>query len=170
MLSGIPLQLGVTVLAGLQVLLFFLLSYGKVTNLGKLGYAMFDYDASGVTLWSAIRMLNISGKASGDSGAALVECLIILVPLALSLAVLVLNVLSIRKIKDLPQTPKLSMIFSIVNVVLYILIRIMLGAGFGDSGVAEMGIISTIFILLVSGAQLYLAFKFHAESKTHQPV
>lgn len=168
-LDAVSNQMKVTVLSGLQVLLFFLLSYGKLTNIGKVGFAVFDYSVNNVTLWTAMRMMGISGKAAGESGYMALMCLIILLPLVLNLAVLVLNVLDLRKAREIKATPKLSVIFSGVSAAAYLLIRFwMFQLFYVENDLAELGLISILFILIISVAQTVLARRYHAESKAQQ--
>lgn len=123
-----PLQLGLAGCAFLQVVLFFVLSYGKLTSMGRLGYAMFDYDGSGrMTLPTAARLVMISGKVGGNSGEAFLDAFIFYLPLLLGLAVLALNLLCMMKlIAEKPFFPVLSTVLSAVTLAAHLLSRLML--------------------------------------------
>lgn len=153
-----PFQLGLAVCGLLQIILFFLLSYGRLTNMGRLAYAMYGYDGSGrMTLPTSARLMLISGDASGEAGLALIFSVIFYLPLLLSLAVLVLNLLAMMKIiKDNSVIPVISVVLTAVTMGSHLVSRLMCTVGFGDQNLADFGVISVLFILAVTAVQLVM--------------
>lgn len=153
-----PFQLGLAVCGLLQVILFFALSYGKLTSMGRLGFAMYGYEGSGrMTLPTSARLMMISGEAGGESFLAFIFSVIFYLPLLLGLAVLVLNLLSMMKlIKDIPALPVVSVVLTAVTLGSHLVSRLFCSVGFGDQGLATFGIASVLFILLVTVVQLVM--------------
>lgn len=153
-----PFQLGLAVCGLLQVILFFALSYGHLTGMGRLGFAMYGYEGSGrMTLPASASLMMISGKAGGETFLAFLFSVIFYLPLLLGLAVLALNLLSMMKlIKDIPVLPVVSVVLTAATLGSHLLSRLLCFVGFGDQGLAEFGVISVLFILLVTAAQLVM--------------
>ena len=155
-LTDNPFELGLAVCGLLQVILFFILSYGGIAR------GTFNW----LTLFNAVKLM--MNPRLGLTFVAVICCL----PFLLGLAILLLNLLAMMKIiKEDTVIPIVSVVLAALTLGSHLFIQLI-----GLRGLAyfipmySLGGISTLFILAVTVVQLVMSILALTQKPAKPPV